>query len=69
MYLTSEGIKTDYLQQQSKFLSQIFYLRNELVGELNLYVPKDILIHSVDIISEEKEFLSEVESKHLIILH
>ncbi|KAF8783159.1 Dynein heavy chain 2 like protein [Argiope bruennichi] len=57
----SKCIKTDYLDHLSKFLLELFDLRNKLQKEIVFYVPDDIFDKDVRSVIDQKELLNQVE--------
>ncbi|GBM54360.1 Dynein heavy chain 2, axonemal [Araneus ventricosus] len=57
----SKCIKTDYLDHLSKFLLELFDLRNKLQKEIVFYVPDEISEKDVKSVVEQKELLNQVE--------
>ncbi|CAL1298116.1 unnamed protein product, partial [Larinioides sclopetarius] len=57
----SKCIKTDYLDHLSKFLLELFDLRNKLQKEIVFYVPDQISDRDVKSVVEQKELLNQVE--------
>ncbi|GFT64974.1 dynein heavy chain 2, axonemal [Nephila pilipes] len=57
----SKCIKSDYLEHLSKFLLELFDMRNKLHKEMVLYVPDEIIDKDMITIIEQKDLLNQVE--------
>ncbi|GFR02732.1 dynein heavy chain 2, axonemal, partial [Trichonephila clavata] len=56
-----ESIKSDYLEHLSKFLLELFDLKNKLHKEMALYVPDEIIEKDMTTVIEQKDLLNQVE--------